>query len=89
MLNQKIEYEDEMKAEVVQLTVSLNTPDKEYTQIIAKKTFFEDQLSGSKEVNTHNPNDNITLPQHCSWVGHEYDCANPTTPPHHSFINHN
>ena len=29
----------------------------------------------------HNPNDNTTQPQpqHCSWVGHENDYANPTT----------
>ena len=27
----------------------------------------------------HNPNDNTTQPQHCSWVGHKNDCANPTT----------
>ena len=33
----------------------------------------------------HNPNNNtaqpVTQPQHCSWVGHENDCAqHPTTP---------
>ena len=27
-----------------------------------------------------NPNDNTAQPQHCSWVRHENDCANPTTP---------
>ena len=33
--------------------------------------------------NCHNPNDNTaqptTQPEHCSLVGHENDCANPTT----------
>ena len=27
----------------------------------------------------HNPDNNTTQPQHCSWVGHENGCANPTT----------
>ena len=28
--------------------------------------------------NFHNPNNNTTQPEHCSWVGHENDCANST-----------
>ena len=31
----------------------------------------------------HNPNNNTTQTQHCSWVGHQNDCANPTPPPPH------
>ena len=31
----------------------------------------------------HNPNNNTTQPQRCSWIGHENDCANdPNKPPH-------
>ena len=32
--------------------------------------------------NCHHPNDNTTQSQHCSWAGHENDCANPTTTTH-------
>ena len=32
----------------------------------------------------HDPNNNTTQPQHWIWVGHENDCATPTTPPHHT-----
>ena len=40
-------------------------------------------------VNFHNPNDNTTQPQHCNCVGHEKDCANPTTtPPHKLNVEH-
>ena len=33
------------------------------------------------EWNCLNPNVNTTQPQHCSWIGHENDCAHHPTPP--------
>ena len=54
-----------------------------HIQSLGKLWFFCPLVLLAHLGNCHNPNENTTQPQHCSWVWHENDCVNPTPPSPH------
>ena len=67
------------------MTVRCYLANHQDCQVGGVELFSEGEGGGeNQDGSCHNPNDNSTQPQpqHCSWVGHENDFANPTT--HHT-----
>ena len=64
--------------------LGLNSDIFEFENILAAEDPLKRHLKWVIYAYCHNPNDNTTQPQHCSWVEHENDFAHHPTHHRHS-----